>query len=489
MSDIEKNELNTPDDSENVNKEDLREELEQLKDLFQKELDNATEEDFQQENQEGERELIQHLDEIDEDCETEESENLPVCECCEENPVSTKYGEGYPYCDSCRSLMAKYPIRSTGVLALILTFVLFFGGLYICQNEIIDSATVLEASVAYSSGHMTTAATAYQTYFSSATSENSSRRAVREAVKAYMALGATNDIVSFIEDNYTEDDLKKLRNKDINDIYNLCLKINATTDAVYNSIVYPAVYGYTSIPDAIDSLKEFIAQIEEGQAAVSTSTDAQQDTQQYDLVVCEYYIYYLMATEDFDNNDRLEQIKKVAEIAEASGENYRWMYAPAMAMIAAEVGELDVVNQCREYIIENNLDDVSAYTSLAHYYYKQEDVDTEKILEVCQQADDAFPEGNEMSHYRYYAAAYLLNGEYEEAFKKMESFTAQGISYVSDANLLALCALTIGDTDVYEEMVSTLENAGYQISDYVEQYKAEKITIEEIFEIGGGDFI
>ena len=71
----------------------------------------------------------------------------------------------------------------------------------------------------------------------------------------------------------------------------------------------------------------------------------------------------------------------------------------------------------------------------------------------------------------------------------MQTYTANGIQYQSDANLYALCGLAAGNEEIYNEMVETLANYNYKISEYVDQYKAGKISIEKIFETAGGDFI
>lgn len=485
MADMEKDGINKPDEPENLENTELEKELNELKDLFQKELDNASENDSDT-TDENEGELIQQLDDESGKEPDEHEEELPLCQCCDEKPCSTAHGEDYPYCDDCRNLMVKYPIRFTGVLAFVLTVVFFFGGIYLAQNEIMDSTTVLEASLAYSSRHMTTAYSAYSQYFSSVSDESVSKRAVREAVETYMTLGSTNEVSELVETYYTEDELKRPWNKNIKKSYDFCEKINATTEAVYQTIVMPALYNYISFDAAIEQLEEFIEETDSDEQQVATPTDAQQSEPGYDKLIAEYFIYYLMVNGDYDNEVRYEQIEKIAELG---GEDYEWMYAPALAMMAAEVGKLDVVEACSEIIKKNNLDDVSAYTTLAHYYFRQDKIDTAKILEICKQADEAFPSGNELSHYRYYAAAYLLEGEKEKALSIMEEYVADGLKYYSDGNLYALCGLANGKEEIYDEMAETLTGYNYKISEYVDQYKEGKITIEEIFNIGGGDFI
>lgn len=466
-------------ETEEQNNNDLENELNELKDLFQQELDKAANGESDEETEEGE--LIQQLDETEHSEDESADEDRPICQCCEEKPCSDKYGEDYPYCDDCRKLMVKYPIRFSGVVAFLLTFVLFIGGCFLTQNELMDSLSVYEASSYYSSGHITTAADTYSQYLSSHGSKYISKRALREAIRTYYKLGATNEITDLVDKYYSD---KKL-DKETQEIYDSCIRINNTTDAVYQPIVMPALYGYVDPQNAIDQLNKFISENEKSKDKVATPTDAQAQPE-YDTMIAEYFIYYIMVYGDFDNSERYEQIKKIAE---KGGEDYIWMYAGSLSMMAAEMGELEVVESCCELIRENNLDDITAYTTLAHYYFRQKDIDADKILEICKQADEAFPTGAEMTHYRYYAAANLLKGEYDKALEAMEKLTASGVQNVSDANLYAVCGIAAGKDEVYDEMVETLANANFEISKNVDKYKAGKISIEKLFETAGGDFI
>ena len=98
-------------------KSELEAELEEIRDMFQKELDAASD---------GTDEvLIQELE--DEAEESEEEEEFVPCDCCGENPRSVSYGEDYPYCDSCREAMKRYPLRFSGFLTLIISLALIAG--------------------------------------------------------------------------------------------------------------------------------------------------------------------------------------------------------------------------------------------------------------------------------------------------------------------------------------------------------------------------
>ena len=51
---------------------------------------------------------------------------------------------------------------------------------------------------------------------------------------------------------------------------------------------------------------------------------------------------------------------------------------------------------------------------------------------------------------------------------------------------LAVCSLANGNQDGYEEVISTLEYYGVEMGQKVLDYKARKLTVEDIFLNGGG---
>ena len=78
------------------------------------------------------------------------------------------------------------------------------------------------------------------------------------------------------------------------------------------------------------------------------------------------------------------------------------------------------------------------------------------------------------------AIAYMLKGEGAVALETMDEYMSMSGYTVQTCNLYALCALYNGNEETYEQMKTVLETSGYKISDAVEQYKNDKITIEEI---------
>ena len=124
-------------------KSELETELEELRDMFQKELDAQTN---------GTEGLVVPQSD-DEAVDAEEEEFIP-CDCCGENPRSVSFGEDYPYCDSCREAMKRYPLRFSGFLTLIISLALIVGTAYLSMPTIDSWIPALEGLMLFEEGKL-----------------------------------------------------------------------------------------------------------------------------------------------------------------------------------------------------------------------------------------------------------------------------------------------------------------------------------------------
>ena len=79
---------------EETTTDELAQELEEIRDMFQQELDKAAEE-----AENSHQTFIQELDEFEETQEDAVEFTGRLCEICEANPCAEEYGEDYPYCE------------------------------------------------------------------------------------------------------------------------------------------------------------------------------------------------------------------------------------------------------------------------------------------------------------------------------------------------------------------------------------------------------
>lgn len=458
-------EVSEPSDNGNS----LVEELENIRDMFQEELDKAS--------QENEGIVIQELEDIT--YEEEAEEEIPeeeLCQCCAEKARSHEYGEGYPYCEDCRSLMKKYPLRKGAILMFILMIAVFAGSIYLSYPYMNDSITVAEASGHYQSGYTISALQSYYSYFNGGKSgEAISKRAFNEVLDGYVGLGYLTDAATLINTYYDEKALSKPWNRKYADIVKEATVLSETYQAV-TEITNDALSGekadYDKVIEDLEALKE-INPLEEGKSTVTTA---------YNEVFIEYYKYIVMSVAGESNEAQLEQLKKI----DAIGADYEWVYLANYCAVAAKCGDEEAVNNTFDRLVENNIQDMNAYAAKASYYRYIDKPDADKMIEICEELKKvAAP--SDLSYKQTLAVAYLLKGEGALALEEIKALFDAGSYTVQNCNLYALCGLYNGDEAIYDEMASLLMSYGYEISDLVTDYKDGKISVEEVLKDKGGE--
>ncbi len=445
----------------------LAQELEELRDMFQQELDKATQE---AENQET---LIQELDEIQETHDEVEEFTGRLCEICESNPCAEEYGEDYPYCQECRNAMKKYPMRASGILMTLLMIAVFIASA-VAGTEYIESfMSVSEYAAYYDTGRLMTALNGYYAYNSSAESDKISMKAVKDSIEGFVKTGYVSDATALIEKVFTEKQLKLPWNKKYAKIVE---DADMLTESYYiiSEIITPVLNGeefdYDKVMAELDALYE--------------ATDDEGNSKGINPVFIEYYRYVAMSVMKKEPTELLAQLEKAA-LADKDG-NLQWVYLSNYANLAAMCGDLELTELLYDRMIGTSREDVNAYIALASYYRYADTPDADKMLEILEDAKaNAYRE--DISYMPYMAIAYMLKGEGAVALETMEQYMSMSGYTVQTCNLFALCALYNGDEEIYSEMKEVLETGGYEISPLVEKYRKDKITITEALTDKGGD--
>ncbi len=449
---------------------DIREELEQLKDMFQQELDKS----LRGEDDTDDGMLIQELDEITEDAD-EDAEPENPCECCGERPCSEAHGEGYPYCDECRELMKRYPLRAGGIIASILMIISLVAGVYFNYSYMEDVSAIVNASSNYKAGYVVDAMYEYYNYFNgSRTGSKPSMRAVREAAECYKLTGYMSDAADIITTYYSSTALKMPWNINLKKTVELSKELSESYYAI-TAIVNPALSGekfdYDKMMADLEALRD-VNPLENGTGSITA----------YNEIFIEYYKYVIMSVNKEPIEAQLEQLKKIDEI----GKGYEWSYLANYCSTAALVGDKETVDSCFDRIMEINRQDTAAYNAKASYYRFLETPDADAILDICKQAqENAY--ANDYNYYQYYTIGYLLKGEGALAMEKIEALMKTGSYSVQGCNLYALCGLYTGDESIYTKMSSLLSSYGYEISELVTAYKNGEMTLIEVLQDKGGD--
>ena len=453
---------------EETTTDELAQELEEIRDMFQQELDKAAEE-----AENSHQTLIQELDEFEETQEDAVEFTGRLCEICEANHCAEEYGEDYPYCEECRNAMKKYPMRASGIIMTIIMIAVFIASA-VAGTEYLDSfMSISEYAAYYDTGRLMTALNGYYAYNNSASADKISMKAVKDSVDGFVKTGYVSDATALIEKVFTEDQLKLPWNKKYAKIIE---KADALTESYYSitDIITPVLngedYEYDEVMAQLDALYE--------------ETDEEGNNKNINPVFIEYYRYVVMSVAKKDSADLLAQLEKAA-VADKDGD-LQWVYLSNYANLAAKCGDLELTELLYNRMIGTSKEDVNAYLALASYYRYAETPDADKILEIMEEAKaNAYKE--DISYMPYMAIAYMLKGEGSVALATMKEYMSMSGYTVQTCNLFALCALYNGDKEIYKEMKDVLETSGYKLSNIVEKYRKDKISIEEALTDKGGD--
>ena len=451
----------TEETNEAPQENELVQELENLRDMFQQELDKATEE-----AENAPEALIQELDEFQEESEEPEEFTGRLCEICGENPCAEEYGEDYPYCEECRNIMKKYPLRASGILMSILMIAVFIASA-VAGTEYLESfMSVSEYAAYYDTGKLMTALNGYYSYNSTAESDKISMKAVKDSIEGFVKTGYLSDATALIQQVYSEKQLKLPWNKKyakiIEDADNLTESYYAITE-----IITPVLN-----KEDVD-LDKVMADLD----ALYEAKDAEGNPMNINPVFIEYYRYVAMSVLGKDTETLLAQLEKAA-FADEDG-SLQWVYISNYATMAAKSGNYELTELLYNRMIGTSKEDTAAYVALANYYRYAETPDPDKMLEICEEAKANVYNGD-LGYMPYMAIAYMLKGEGAVALETMEEYMSMSGYTVQTCNLFALCALYNGNEEIYDEMKSVLETSGYELSIEVEKYKNGKISIEEI---------
>ncbi len=440
--------------------DDLVQELEGIRDMFQEELDAA--------GNAEEGELIQELELGDDsDFQEEDVQEEASCECCGENPRSKEHGEDYPYCDSCRELMKRYPLRFSGIFMILVMIAVFMSCIYFSMDKVTYMETLAESAAFMNEGKVMSAMQGYYGYIQSADPETVSRRAVNDLLDGFIKTGYFSDASALVSSLYSDEELERPWNKKYADISKKAQNLTDTYYAVTEvceAVLSGGDFDCDEVLEGLEALKS-VNLAEEGEAA-----------EYYDATFIDYYKFVTMVVAEKSLDEQLEQLRITAE-GDKDGE-MSWIYLSNYCGIAAKAGDEALTTELFEKSIKINKEDSNAYMALASYYRYAETPDPDKIIEICEQAKENAYSGD-TSYQQYLAIAYMLKGEGALALEEMEGYMSTNSYSVQSCNLYALCGLYNGNTEIYDEMKSVLESSGYEISETVESYKAGEINITE----------
>lgn len=456
-------------EKEQEQKEKLNDELEQIRSLFQTELDLAKESASQPESEEEETEESaedeSNEDESNED-ESKEADPEDLCACCGENERDTSVSHDYQYCAECRESMRHYPVSWKAVLLLVAVVACVFFAVWDNYTTLPMFAKVLQAETAADKNNVNESAELYYNLETNVLKKPSKRVAEGQA-KVYYKLGYLDDMISIVESNFSEKELQKPWNKELNECYQKAKSLSMAADEVSE-----IVNKYMESED-----KNF--PIDEALAALNKVSEKKEKSEEKAVVA--YYKYYCA----YVAKRPAEELYTYLDEIRQADETQKWLYGADMAKTLVEMGKYDeAMNLCSELGKEFR-DDSEYYAIRATAYRRQEQYD--KSLEQIEAGLKIDSES--YSCLRQKAIVYLLKGNFDKAQDAAgEAYTMYPNSYETSYTY-ALTCLANNDTEEYEAVVANLKDYEETMGQTVLDYKDGKITIEQIFLEGKGDVV
>lgn len=452
----------TSPEQDGLDLEELDKELEDLREKFQKQLDEETARANSDEGDGANDEmLIQPLDEIDEAAPKE----AQMCECCGEKPRDVSFGEDYPYCADCRALMKANPVNPLGIIMLAVMIAVFVGAIFMSGDHVNDYNTLITAGEAYSQKKLTDAVTHYQSYLSGKTAEDAvSKKAVRNSIEAFADLGYYADANRLIEEFMPD---AKGKYAEIQEEYRLLSATSPLINEKFSDVFSGKAFDYDKTMKELDSL------IKENE-----------QNEKYSTPFLEYTKYIAMLQHGSSNEDLLKQLQHVESIDEGK---HPWIYLPNILDTCAKLGDRETAEQYFKKSTALNVQEMAIYIAYADAFRFSDTPDADKMLEIAKQAESVCSQHAYPAYHRIYAAAYLLKEDGENALLSMRKYMESCQATLNDFNLFALCALYAGDKELYGDIEAQLSGYGYDISKTVKKFESGKISIIEAVTDKGGE--
>lgn len=463
LNPIEENEELTAEAEQSVS---LEEELENLKDMFQAELDNA----MNGEDTDGESDMAEYYndsDEADGEADDDGEDTVPeedLCECCGERARDTSYGDDYPYCEECRELMKKYPFGFKGIATLIAVLALIVVSvLYVFPQNMALLSTSMTADEYMAQGKLYSALYTNYDALSSIDKENPPKKFIARCAKSFASLNDYIDAAYLVETYMTEADLKLPAYKELKSYAFKGESLQAVENAIYEPL--------SKADRSEDDIDDIIAILD---------AMAEKEGAEYDPFYLDYYKYVVMHTL---GADLTEQFDKLAEIDEKYGDT-EWIHYYDICNAAALLGNAETAEEYFNKIVEKNAEDGTAYAYYANAFRYSETPDADKMLEIVKNGLEAQGNYNYATSdlYRTQALAYLLKGDSDKAIESAKTmYAAVSASNYSVTNLFeslytyALCALVADDTEAYKTVKELLKYNKYEVPEEITKAaKSEK---------------
>ena len=487
---------------------DYREEMEELARIFKEELDKTIEETENAET-ETEYEVEGYEVTMGDKKPVEELTEADLCECCGERARGTEKNPDSPFCSECEAILEKYPYDWKGATAAIVTlFVALAAVICFITNVPVFSHTV-EAEKAYNEGNLFTANQKFNKALESIAKEDEGvflNVYEKRILLNYRMLDM--DSVLSDTDNYFSDFTKKLpMYKDVAEIEDEILSMQATV-----LVIQDVISQYSDISD--NNYDEIIKKLSDlsGKKIYVSKTEYHLETEEgftptgkEKIYVCDdawIEMYKYSAAQYVGKDDKI-----IAEYLAGASEKSDYisnLVSPLLAATYAGIGEYDKAEALLPKIKEVNKENIDYYM-VQSMIYRYRDKDYQKGIDTCISGLNTLakiPDGSDLIAQLGYVLSmqktlnYIMLEDYKSAYTSAkECYSYQSETYsisVQVRDMYAMLALQTGDTETFktlEEEIKEYGEAAAGFSQDVKNYKAGKVTLQELAMDGGYDLL
>ncbi len=440
-----------------------------------------------------------------------------LCECCGERPRGTEKNPDSLYCEECEAILEKYPYDWKGLVAIVamlgvvITAIICFainmpifanmqkGDRYAKENKLFSAMTYYDLAKTHSTDNTETPST------TKAIPALYAKRIAVEYKLLYMDMVIT-EYEAYIPEGIRNFPQFKEATAAYNDIHQMMGSV---------SIIERVSNGYASIDD-IDydkAMAEYDALIgktvyeQNGNFFLEGDEGFVKDENTISFPISAQWInIYKYSMAVAKEKDEQELIKHL-EAANKDSDYLQRFISPLLASTYIGVGEYAKAEPLIELVKTHNAEGVD-YHMLTAMMYRCRDGEYQKGIDVCVEGLNMLSRLYDTNLVAYIGhvlsmqktLCFIMLKDYESAYNsavECYSYSSETGTAISQAkDLYAILALATNRDDVYETLKAEIENLKevspenvIDFSSDVSDYKAGKITLEEIVKSGRYDLI
>ena len=503
MSDKKKLDGNTPEN------ENYRDEMDELVRIFKEELSKA-----QEESEESDDFDVDNIEVEGYDPKTvslDEKRRAIVdfdnnCECCGERPRGTKKNPDSIFCEECEAILEKYPYDWKGLVSVVVILGVLILGVI---NFAIDTPAfsyMKSGDKNLKENKLYSAVSNYDMADACIEEElkgDYKELQAKKVVAAYksMNMSAVTEGMSYFNDST----LNWLAFRDVKKINHEMGVMQGTLETIQKYIADFDADEYDKIIAALDSLSGKKIYEKNGSFYDELDTTYKVTGAEKTYIADEGWLnVYKYAAAQSNGKDETVMIEFL-EKALGHTEYVDRVWKPILASAYVNVGQYDKAEALIEEVKKTNAEGTD-YELIMSMLYRYKDKNYQRAVDTCVTGlnrlaalDDGY---NLVAQIGYTLSMQktlnlIMLGKYTDAYESAEECCTYQMDSLETVNsqsrdILAILALATKNTEAYDELKKEIEDSGeYGIpfSQDVTDYKAGKITLEEIVMSGRYDLL